>query len=69
MAMSKNNGKTPCPTCGKMVHPQGMGAHLRSHSIKAVIEAPLTEDEEIIMMPVRRSFVMQMLAEALKGVK
>ncbi len=74
VASTSKTGQTriPCPECGALKFPQGMGVHMRMHkrrstdSLVPVMEPAENGDEAIIMMPVRRSFVLQMLAEALK---
>ncbi len=72
--MKTNNSaqqpKIPCPVCHKEFHKQGLGVHMKMHRTKAVATDPPAvreEDDEIILIPVKLSFVRMIMLEALKG--
>ncbi len=60
--------KVPCPVCLKEFHPQGLGVHMKMHRGQADKSAVPTvrEDDEIVLIPVKLSFVRMLLLEALR---
>ncbi len=60
--------KVPCPVCLKEFHPQGLGVHMKAHRANTVPNAPpaVREDDEIVLIPVKLSFVRMLLLEALR---
>lgn len=60
--------KVPCPVCHKDFHPQGLGVHMKMHrQAKPVTDPPsVREDDEIILIPIKLSFVRMLLLEALR---